>query len=87
MNDLIAYRTLDPLTMTELSTLERTAARHWQLVRERDHLVGLMFLAVRTGNTELKATTRKRLADVEAECNKCYATLRGGGRQAMSEAA
>lgn len=86
MNDLIASRTLGPLTITELSTLERTAARYSQLVRERDDLVGLMFLAVRTRDTDLKATARKRLADVEIECDKCYSALRGG-QTMMSEAA
>ncbi len=78
---------MGPLTMTELSTLQRTAARYSELVQERDYLVGLMFLAVRTRDTDLKATARKRLAEVEVECDKCYSALRGGGPSIMSEAA
>lgn len=87
MNDLIASKPLDPLTMTEHEMLRRAATRYSELVRERDYLVGLMFLAVRTGDTNLKATTKKRLADAEIECNKCYAALRGGGQETLREAA
>lgn len=86
MNDLIECRPLEPLSMNELETLRRTATRYSELMRERDYLVGLMFLAVRTGDTELKATTRQRLAEAEVECNKCYAALRGG-REPLSMAA
>ena len=87
MNDLNECRPLTPLTMTELEMLRRAATRYSELVRERDYLVGLMFLAVRTGDTNLKAATKKRLADAEIECNRCYAALRGGGQETLGEAA
>jgi len=72
--------------MTELERLRRTAARYSELVRERDYLVGLMFLAVKKGDTDLKETMKKRLADAEIECDKCYSALRGG-QETLSEAA
>ncbi|HEV2576728.1 MAG TPA: hypothetical protein VGU25_05915 [Acidobacteriaceae bacterium] len=87
MNGLIECGTFAPLTMTDHEMLRRAAMRYSELVRERDYLLGLMFLAVRTGDTNLKATTKKRLADAEIECNKCYAALRGGGQETLSEAA
>jgi hypothetical protein len=86
MNELIECKPLGPLTMTEHEMRRRTARRYAELVRERDYLVGLMFLAVRTGDTNLKATTEKRLAEAETECDTCYAALRGG-QETLSEAA
>lgn len=87
MNDQIGGRPLEPLTMTELKTLERTATRYSELMREREYLVGLMCLAVREGDRNLKATTKRRLEDKEIECNECYAALRGAGQEMLREAA
>ena len=87
MTDLIAGKPMDPLMVTELELLQRRATRYSELVKQRDYLVGLMCLAVRTGDTTLKATTKQRLADTEAECNECYAALLGGTRETLQEAA
>ncbi len=76
MNDAIAYRPLECLTMLELGKLQRLATRYSEMVREHAYLVGLMNLALRTGDTNLLATTKKRLAQTELECNECSSALR-----------
>ncbi|HEY1576324.1 MAG TPA: hypothetical protein VGF82_04545 [Terracidiphilus sp.] len=76
MDDEIAYRPLESLTMSELGKLQRMATRYSEMVREHAYLVGLMNLAMRTGETNLLATTKKRLAETELECNECSLALR-----------
>lgn len=75
VNDEIAYRPLECLTMLELGKLQRMATRYSETVREHAYLVGLMNLAVRTGDTNLLATTKRRLAETELECNECSSAL------------
>jgi hypothetical protein len=76
MNDEVAYRPLECLTMLELGKLQRMATRYSEMVREHAYLVGLMNLALRTGDSNLLATTKKRLAETERECNECSSALR-----------
>jgi hypothetical protein len=61
--------------MLELGMMQRMATRYSEMMRERAYLVGLMNLADRTGDTNLLATTRKRLAKAELECSDCASTL------------
>jgi len=75
MNDEIAYRPLECLTMLELEMVQRTATRYSEIVREHAYLVGLVNLAVRTGDTNLLARTKKRLAQTEAEYKECSSAL------------
>ena len=87
MNDEIAYRPLECLTMLELEMLQRTARRYSEIVREHEYLVGLMNLAVRTGDTNLLARTKKRLAQTEAECKDCSSALMILNRELLGEKA
>lgn len=75
MNDAIAYRPLECLTMIELEMLQRMATRYSEVVREHAYLVGLMNLAVRTGDTNLLATAKRRLVQTEIEYKECTAAL------------
>jgi hypothetical protein len=75
MNDWIAYRPLECLTMLELGMLQRTATRYSEIVREHAYLVGLMNLAVRTGDANLLARAKKRLAETELEFKECTSAL------------
>lgn len=75
MYDEIAFRPLECLTMLELGMLQRTAARYAEIVREHAYLVGLMNLAVRTGDANLLARTKKRLAQTETEHKECSSAL------------
>jgi hypothetical protein len=61
--------------MLELEMLQRTATRYSEIVREHAYLVGLANLAVRNGDTNLLARTKKRLAQTEAEAKECSSTL------------
>lgn len=87
MNDAIAYRPLECLTMLELGMLQRMATRYSEIVREHAYLVGLMNLALRTGDTNLLATAKKRLAETERECNECSSALRDARRELLSATA
>lgn len=87
MKDEIAYRPLECLTMTELGTLQRMAARYSEIVREHAYLVGLMNLAARTGDTKLLATAKERLAEAELECSQCSSAMRVLGRELLCAAA
>ena len=75
VNDEIAYRPLECLTMSELEKLQRMATRYSEMVREHAYLVGLMNLAAREGDSNLRARTKKRLAETELECNECLSAL------------
>lgn len=75
MYDEIAYRPLECLTMLELEMLQRTATRYSEIVREHAYLVGLLNLAVRTGDANLLTRTKKRLAQTEAEHKECSSEL------------
>lgn len=87
MNDEIAYKPLECLTRTELGTLQRMATRYSEIVREHEYLVGLMNLALRTGDANLLATTRERLAETALECSQCSSAMRILGRELLSAAA
>lgn len=76
MNVEIAYRPWEHLTMTQLGMLQRMATNYSELVRRHAYLVGLMSLAKRTGDANLLATTEKRLAENELECDRYFSELR-----------
>ena len=61
--------------MLELGKLQRMATRYSEMVREHAYLVGLMNLAARTGDTNLLATAKRRLAQTELECKECSSAL------------
>ena len=62
--------------MLEIGKLQRMATRYSEMVREHAYLVGLMSLAAREGDSNLRARTKKRLAETELECNECLQALR-----------
>jgi hypothetical protein len=84
MKDEIAYGPLECLTMKELAMLQRMATRYSEIVREHAYLVGLMNLAMRTGDKKLLATTKGRLAETEFESSQCSTAMRVLGRELMS---
>jgi hypothetical protein len=84
LNDEIAYRPLERLTMLELGTLQRMATRYSEMVREHAYLVGLMNLALRTGDINLLTATKKRIAQTELECNECSAAMRAMRQELLS---
>ncbi|HXS11505.1 MAG TPA: hypothetical protein VN734_02275 [Acidobacteriaceae bacterium] len=86
MNYKIADIPLDSLTTTEIGMLERMAARYSEIMQEHAYLVGLMSLAMRTGDTNLLATAKKRLAETEKQRNECFSGLETG-RQELSSTA
>ena len=59
VDDEIAYRPLECLTMLELGKLQRMATRYSEMVRDHAYLVGLMNLALRTGDINLLATAKE----------------------------
>jgi hypothetical protein len=61
--------------MLELGKLQRMATRYSEMMREHAYLVGLMNLAVRTGDINLLARAKRRLAETELECNECSSAL------------
>ena len=85
-NDEIAYRPLECLTMLELGKLQRMATRYAEMVREHAYLVGLMNLALQTGDINLLARTKRRLAETELECNECLLALQILQRELLSAA-
>ena len=87
MYEEIAYRPLESLTMLELGMLQRLATRYSEMVREHAYLVGLVNLAMRTGDTDLLATAKRRLAEAEIECNECYSALRALRQELLNSAA
>ena len=87
MNDGIAYKPLECLTMSDPGMLQRMAARYAEMVREHAYLVGLMDLAVRAGDSNLLTRTKKRLAETELECNECCRALRDIQREVLRASA
>lgn len=87
MNYKIADIPLDSLTTTEIGMLERMAARYSEIMQEHAYLVGLMSLAMRTGDTNLLATAKKRLAETEKQRNECFSGLETGRQELSSTAA
>jgi len=87
MNYESSCRPLEYLTSTELGTLQRMATRYSEIMREHAYLVGLVNLALRTGDTKLLATARERLAETELECSQCSSAMRMLGRELLSAAA
>jgi hypothetical protein len=81
MKDEIAYRPLEALTMAELGVLKRVATRYSEIAREHAYLVGLMSLAVRTGDTNLLVTAKRRLAETERQFEECSSALRAVGQK------
>jgi len=75
MHAKTAYRPLECLTMLELELLQRTATRYSEIVREHAYLVGLMNLAMRTGDANLLARTKNRIAQTEVEYKECSTEL------------
>ena len=75
MNYKIADIPIESLTTAEIGMLRRMAARYYEIMREHTYLVGLMNLAVRAGDTNLLATTKKRLAETEKQRNECFSGL------------
>ena len=61
--------------MLEPGKLQRMAAHYSEMVREHAYLVGLMNLAVQTGDIDLLGRTKRRLAETELECNECLLAL------------
>lgn len=76
-------RPVECLTMLDIGMLQRMAARYAETVREHAYLVGLMNLAVRTGDADLLATAKKRLAETERECKECSMTLEDFRRELL----
>ena len=72
----IADRPAERLTMTELGMLQRMATQYSGMVRRHAYLVGLMSLAARMGDAHLLESTKKRLAENELECDRCFSALR-----------
>jgi hypothetical protein len=62
------------------------ATRYSEIVREHAYLIGLMNLAVRTGDANLLTQTEKRLVETELECNECSSTLRSMRQELLSPA-
>jgi hypothetical protein len=87
MNNEFACRPLECLTMTELGMLQRLATRYSEIVREHGYLVGLMNLALRTGDVKLLATAKERLAESELESSQCCSAMRALGREMLAGAA
>lgn len=75
MNYKIADIPIESLTTTEIGMLRRMAARYSELMKEHAYLVGLMSLATRTGDMNLLATTKKRLAEMEKQRDECFSGL------------
>jgi hypothetical protein len=71
-------------TMMETASLKRIATRYSEIEREHAYLVGLMNLAVRTGDTNLLATAKRRLAEMELQRSECFSGLGGIGQEILS---
>ena len=62
--------------MTDLGMLDRMATHHSEMVRKHAYLVGLMSLAVQTGDSRLQESVKKQVAESELECDRCFSELR-----------
>lgn len=87
MHDETPYRTIRPLSITELGMLHRMATYYSELVREHAHLVGLMSDAALTGDAHLLASTKRQLAQNELECDRCFSELRVLRQELLSSSA
>jgi len=87
MNYKIADVPLESLTTEEIAMLRRMAARYAEIMREHTYLVGLTSLAMRAGDMNLLASTKRRLAETEKQRSECFAGLQGEHRVRVSAGA
>lgn len=75
MNHKIADIPIQSLTKTEIAILRRMANHYSEIMQKHAYLQGLMNLAIRTGDTNLLATAKRRLAETEKQRNECFSGL------------
>ena len=86
MSYKIADVPLESLTTTEIEMLRQMAAQYAEIMQEHAYLTGLTSLATRTGDPNLLAMTKKRLAEVERQRGECFSGLEGDRRVRVSVA-